>query len=103
MLVCVCVYPPVLGKIRSAVGSAQLLMSQKFQQFYWLCEQNLVSAVRSGRWNHQINLQVITKVLHLYEKLLAQVQHPMLTPPPPESSTLPQSNLVYSSLLSALI
>ena len=35
--------PPVLGKIRSAVGSAQLLMSQKFQQFYWLCQQNLVS------------------------------------------------------------
>ncbi|XP_040017125.2 discs large associated protein 2b isoform X3 [Gasterosteus aculeatus] len=32
---------PVLGKIRSAVGSAQLLMSQKFQQFYWLCQQNL--------------------------------------------------------------
>uniref|UniRef100_H3CZI2 DLG associated protein 2 n=1 Tax=Tetraodon nigroviridis TaxID=99883 RepID=H3CZI2_TETNG len=31
----------ILGKIRSAVGSAQLLMSQKFQQFYWLCEQNL--------------------------------------------------------------
>ena len=39
----VCVCPPVLGKIRSAVGSAQLLMSQKFQQFYWLCQQNLVS------------------------------------------------------------
>lgn len=38
--VCVCV--SVLGKIRSAVGSAQLLMSQKFQQFYWLCQQNLV-------------------------------------------------------------
>ncbi|XP_034436158.1 disks large-associated protein 2 isoform X8 [Hippoglossus hippoglossus] len=35
------VRPPVLGKIRSAVGSAQLLMSQKFQQFYWLCQQNL--------------------------------------------------------------
>ncbi|XP_027856597.1 disks large-associated protein 2 isoform X6 [Xiphophorus couchianus] len=31
----------LLGKIRSAVGSAQLLMSQKFQQFYWLCQQNL--------------------------------------------------------------
>ncbi|XP_054979904.1 disks large-associated protein 2 isoform X4 [Sorex araneus] len=30
-----------LGKIRSAVGSAQLLMSQKFQQFYWLCQQNM--------------------------------------------------------------
>ncbi|XP_061865252.1 disks large-associated protein 4 isoform X4 [Colius striatus] len=31
----------VLGKVRSAVGSAQLLMSQKFQQFHGLCEQNL--------------------------------------------------------------
>lgn len=35
---CVCL---VLGKIRSAVGSAQLLMSQKFRQFQGLCEQNL--------------------------------------------------------------
>lgn len=40
--VCLCVCVSVLGKIRSAVGSAQLLMSQKFQQFYWLCQQNLV-------------------------------------------------------------
>ncbi|XP_019739408.1 disks large-associated protein 1-like isoform X5 [Hippocampus comes] len=31
----------VLGKMRSAVGSAQLLMSQKFQQFRELCEENL--------------------------------------------------------------
>ncbi|XP_054580361.1 disks large-associated protein 4 isoform X5 [Eptesicus fuscus] len=31
----------VLGKVLSAVGSAQLLMSQKFQQFRGLCEQNL--------------------------------------------------------------
>ncbi|XP_064409651.1 disks large-associated protein 1 [Latimeria chalumnae] len=31
----------ILGKIRSAVGSAQLLMSQKFQQFRELCEENL--------------------------------------------------------------
>ncbi|XP_056128903.1 disks large-associated protein 4 isoform X2 [Lampris incognitus] len=31
----------VLGKVRTAVGSAQLLMSQKFQQFRGLCEQNL--------------------------------------------------------------
>lgn len=35
----------VLGKIRSAVGSAHLLMSQKFQQFYWLCQQNLVCGI----------------------------------------------------------
>jgi len=39
----VCVFGSVLGKIRSAVGSAQLLMSQKFQQFRELCEENLVS------------------------------------------------------------
>ncbi|XP_066539375.1 disks large-associated protein 1 isoform X1 [Hoplias malabaricus] len=31
----------ILGKIRSAVGSAQLLMSQKFQQFRELCEENM--------------------------------------------------------------
>ncbi|KAJ8359196.1 hypothetical protein SKAU_G00157210 [Synaphobranchus kaupii] len=31
----------VLGKVRSAVGCAQLLMSKKFQQFRGLCEQNL--------------------------------------------------------------
>ncbi|XP_034441587.1 disks large-associated protein 4 isoform X5 [Hippoglossus hippoglossus] len=32
----------VLGKVRSAVGSAQLLISQKFQQFRGLCEQNVI-------------------------------------------------------------
>ncbi|XP_038665106.1 disks large-associated protein 1 isoform X5 [Scyliorhinus canicula] len=31
----------ILGKIRSAIGSAQLLMSQKFQQFSGLCEENM--------------------------------------------------------------
>uniref|UniRef100_A0A803SMY0 DLG associated protein 3 n=1 Tax=Anolis carolinensis TaxID=28377 RepID=A0A803SMY0_ANOCA len=31
----------ILEKIRSAVGSAQLLMNQKFQQFYRLCQQNM--------------------------------------------------------------
>lgn len=40
--VCVCV-PVVLGTIRSAVGSAQLLISQKFEQFRGLCNENLVS------------------------------------------------------------
>lgn len=33
----------VLGTIRSAVGSAQLLISQKFEQFRGLCNENLVS------------------------------------------------------------
>uniref|UniRef100_A0A8C0GP24 DLG associated protein 3 n=1 Tax=Chelonoidis abingdonii TaxID=106734 RepID=A0A8C0GP24_CHEAB len=32
---------PVLEKIRSAVGSTQLLMSQKVQQFFRLCQQNM--------------------------------------------------------------
>lgn len=40
--------PAVLGKIRSAVGSAQLLMSQKFQQFRELCEENLVCVTSSS-------------------------------------------------------
>uniref|UniRef100_A0A2K6GH62 DLG associated protein 1 n=1 Tax=Propithecus coquereli TaxID=379532 RepID=A0A2K6GH62_PROCO len=31
----------ILGKIRTAVGSAQLLMAQKFYQFRELCEENL--------------------------------------------------------------
>lgn len=39
---CVCVFA-VLGTIRSAVGSAQLLISQKFEQFRGLCNENLVS------------------------------------------------------------
>lgn len=34
----------VLGTIRSAVGSAQLLISQKFEQFRGLCNENLVSS-----------------------------------------------------------
>lgn len=51
--VCVCVHTcmclsAVLGKIRSAVGSAQLLMSQKFQQFRELCEENLVCVTSSS-------------------------------------------------------
>lgn len=40
---------PVLEKIRSAVGSAQLLMSQKVQQFYRLCQQNMVSVGSGAR------------------------------------------------------
>lgn len=40
----VCLFP-VLGKIQNAVGSAQLLMAQKFYQFRELCEENLVCIV----------------------------------------------------------
>ncbi|KAK2094608.1 hypothetical protein P7K49_028346 [Saguinus oedipus] len=37
----ICRQLKVLGKIRTAVGSAQLLMAQKFYQFRELCEENL--------------------------------------------------------------
>uniref|UniRef100_A0A673HFT0 Discs, large (Drosophila) homolog-associated protein 2b n=1 Tax=Sinocyclocheilus rhinocerous TaxID=307959 RepID=A0A673HFT0_9TELE len=48
----------ILGKIRSAVGSAHLLMSQKFQQFYWLCQQNLDLA---GFWDLlQLSIEDVT-------------------------------------------
>lgn len=40
----------VLGTIRSAVGSAQLLMSQKFEQFRGLCNENLVSGSITSNW-----------------------------------------------------
>jgi len=33
-----------LGKLRAAVGKAQLLTSKKFKQFRELCHSNLVSA-----------------------------------------------------------
>lgn len=47
----------VLGKMRSAVGSAQLLISQKFQQFRELCEENLVSVPT-----------LIKHAIHVYER-----------------------------------
>lgn len=42
---------PVLEKIRSAVGSTQLLLSQKVQQFFRLCQQSMVSALGSGTFD----------------------------------------------------
>lgn len=41
----VCLLFSVIGKIRTAVGSAQLLMAQKFYQFRELCEENLVGTI----------------------------------------------------------
>ncbi|KAJ8396894.1 hypothetical protein AAFF_G00012170 [Aldrovandia affinis] len=65
----------ILGKIRSAVGSAQLLMSQKFQQFYWLCQQNLdpsamprpTSQDLAGFWDLlQLSIEDVT---HKFDRL----------------------------------
>lgn len=43
----------VLELIRNAVGSAQMLMSQKVQQFFRLCQQSVVSMCDCMR-NHDI-------------------------------------------------
>ena len=63
------VYLSVLGKIRSAVGSAQLLMSQKFQQLYWLCQQNLVSKVIETLCVHTV-CECVLKKIHDRSKVL---------------------------------
>lgn len=50
----------VLGTMRSAVGSAQLLISQKFEQFRGLCNENLVSNCIAPL---SISLQINTTLL----------------------------------------
>lgn len=47
----------VLELIRNAVGSAQILMSQKVQQFFRLCQQSVVS-MRKGMPNHFISFRI---------------------------------------------
>ncbi len=56
----------VLGKVRSAVGSAQLLMSQRFQQFRGLCEQNLVSVSIRNIYFLSIIIIIIIIIMQLY-------------------------------------
>ncbi|XP_061614563.1 disks large-associated protein 1-like isoform X1 [Phyllopteryx taeniolatus] len=79
----------ILGKIRSAVGSAQLLMSQKFQQFRELCEENLnpdvhprpVSQDLAGFWDMlQLSIENISLKFDELHQLKANDWKP-LTPP----------------------
>ncbi|KAM9775501.1 disks large-associated protein 1 isoform 2-T6 [Syngnathus typhle] len=79
----------VMGKIRSAVGSAQLLMSQKFQQFRELCEENLnpdahprpVSQDLAGFWDMlQLSIENISLKFDELHQLKANDWKP-LTPP----------------------
>lgn len=56
----------VLGTIRSAVGSAQLLISQKFEQFRGLCNENLVSGSITFYW---ISPDVLPFLLHVFISL----------------------------------
>ncbi|XP_048831276.1 disks large-associated protein 2-like isoform X1 [Brienomyrus brachyistius] len=91
----------ILGKIRSAVGSAQLLMSQKFQQFYWLCQQNLdpsamprpTSQDLAGFWDLlQLSIDDVTAKFDELQQIknndwrLMEIPEKKLPPPVPKKS-----------------
>ncbi|XP_061569011.1 disks large-associated protein 1 isoform X1 [Cololabis saira] len=87
----------ILGKIRSAVGSAQLLMSQKFQQFRALCEENLnpnahprpVSQDLAGFWDMlQLSIENISLKFDELHQLKANNWKP-LTPPEIQERRMP--------------
>ncbi|KAM6978078.1 LOW QUALITY PROTEIN: disks large-associated protein 1 [Aplochiton taeniatus] len=85
----------VLGKIRSAVGSAQLLMCQKFQQFQELCEENLnpnahprpFSQDLAGFWDMlQLSIENISLKFDELHQLKANHWRPL---DPPEERRMP--------------
>ncbi|CAL1597098.1 unnamed protein product [Knipowitschia caucasica] len=87
----------VLGKIRSAVGSAQLLMSQKFQQFRELCEENLnpnanprpISQDLAGFWDMlQLSIENISLKFDELHQLKANNWKP-LSPPEVQERRMP--------------
>uniref|UniRef100_A0A672QLH8 Disks large-associated protein 1 n=1 Tax=Sinocyclocheilus grahami TaxID=75366 RepID=A0A672QLH8_SINGR len=86
----------ILGKIRSAVGSAQLLMSQKFQQFRELCEENLnpnahprpVAQDLAGFWDMlQLSIENISLKFDELHQLKANNWRPL--DPPERKRRLP--------------
>nr|XP_040026969.1 disks large-associated protein 1-like isoform X1 [Gasterosteus aculeatus aculeatus]XP_040026970.1 disks large-associated protein 1-like isoform X1 [Gasterosteus aculeatus aculeatus] len=87
----------VLGKMRSAVGSAQLLMSQKFQQFRELCEENLnpnahprpVASDLAGFWDMlQLSIENISLKFDELHQIRANNWRP-LDPPERKERRLP--------------
>ncbi|CAB1418633.1 unnamed protein product [Pleuronectes platessa] len=87
----------ILGKIRSAVGSAQLLMSHKFQQFRELCEENLnpnahprpVSQDLAGFWDMlQLSIENISLKFDELHQLKANNWKP-LSPPEIQERRMP--------------
>uniref|UniRef100_A0A3B3ZZA1 Discs, large (Drosophila) homolog-associated protein 1b n=1 Tax=Periophthalmus magnuspinnatus TaxID=409849 RepID=A0A3B3ZZA1_9GOBI len=79
----------ILGKMRSAVGSAQLLMSQKFQQFRELCEENLNHSVHprpvasdlAGFWDMlQLSIENISLKFDELHQLRANNWRPLEVP-----------------------
>ncbi|KAJ7999641.1 hypothetical protein DPEC_G00196520 [Dallia pectoralis] len=89
----------VLGKVRSAVGSAQLLMTKKFEQFRGLCEQNLNVNVNprptaqdlAGFWDLlQLSIEDISlKFDELYHLKSNDWQNAPVVHSPPERKVLP--------------
>ncbi|XP_056155245.1 disks large-associated protein 1-like isoform X2 [Lampris incognitus] len=88
----------ILGKIRSAVGSAQLLMCQKFQQFRELCEENLnpnahprpvISQDLAGFWDMlQLSIENISLKFDELHQLKANNWKP-LDPPEVKERRMP--------------
>ncbi|MEQ2240306.1 Disks large-associated protein 1 [Ilyodon furcidens] len=79
----------ILEKMRAAVGSAQLLISQKFQQFRELCEENLnpsthprpVASDLAGFWDMlQLSIENISLKFDELHQLRANNWRP-LDPP----------------------
>ncbi|XP_013878484.1 disks large-associated protein 4 isoform X2 [Austrofundulus limnaeus] len=91
----------VLGTIRSAVGSAQLLISQKFEQFRGLCNENLNISANprptaqdlAGFWDLlQLSIEDISmKFDELYQLKANNWQLPEKTEKKDENKQLPSS------------
>uniref|UniRef100_A0A3B3WYH6 Discs, large (Drosophila) homolog-associated protein 1a n=1 Tax=Poecilia mexicana TaxID=48701 RepID=A0A3B3WYH6_9TELE len=87
----------ILEKMRTAVGSAQLLISQKFQQFRELCEENLnlsihprpVASDLAGFWDMlQLSIENISLKFDELHQLRANNWRP-LDPPDRKERRLP--------------
>ncbi|CAL8314818.1 unnamed protein product [Lota lota] len=90
----------ILGRIRSAVGSAQLLMSQKFQQFYWLCQQNMdpgamprpTSQDLAGFWDLlQLSIDDVTAKFDELQQIKSNQWQPVESPEKKERKWPPPS------------
>uniref|UniRef100_A0A3B3WYP0 Discs, large (Drosophila) homolog-associated protein 1b n=1 Tax=Poecilia mexicana TaxID=48701 RepID=A0A3B3WYP0_9TELE len=85
----------ILEKMRTAVGSAQLLISQKFQQFRELCEENLnlsihprpVASDLAGFWDMlQLSIENISLKFDELHQLRANNWRPL---DPPDRKVVP--------------
>ncbi|KAM8916349.1 disks large-associated protein 2 isoform 10-T17 [Spinachia spinachia] len=98
----------ILGKIRSAVGSAQLLMSQKFQQFYWLCQQNMdpsamprpTSQDLAGFWDLlQLSIDDVTMKFDRLQQIKKNNWRPLDSPEKKPPAPVPKKTIRQRSLV----